>query len=310
MNLNDSGIAAVLLFFSLYLVLEFQDIGVSIISPVVSRTREENKAALGLLKPGIDGNEIWLFLGMAGIGAGLFGGVYSWAALPVLAGAACIGMLFRLSAPFLPNIFKSGIMMKLLSAISFINLFVTGVIIFSLIGKSTYEFSWYTLFGGIWLIISSVQMGSLYGAVKVVNPLGERFRATSLVTGLLSLTLFVIFVFLSFLFIDVLKDQGDIYFSGAALSVILSILSFVAIRMRKLYLGLVAGYLYHFYSVLTMMIPLYLEIVNKAGESFTMTGNGELPVSTLIIGGAVFSGAVFIYRLLRKKEEYTWNDYI
>ncbi len=53
-----------LCFFGLYMILEAADWGLSLAAPIMSRNREENKAIIGLLRPGLDGNELWFFLGL------------------------------------------------------------------------------------------------------------------------------------------------------------------------------------------------------------------------------------------------------
>ena len=45
------------------MILEAADWGLCLAAPIVSRNREENKAIIGLLRPGLDGNELWFFLG-------------------------------------------------------------------------------------------------------------------------------------------------------------------------------------------------------------------------------------------------------
>ena len=54
MDLGNLSIYISFFFLVLYLALEAQDLGIGIISSAVSRNQDENKAALGLLKPGID----------------------------------------------------------------------------------------------------------------------------------------------------------------------------------------------------------------------------------------------------------------
>ena len=67
MDSVNFGIYIPILFFVLYFILEIQDLGICAVSVFISRNQEENKAALGLLKPGFDGNEFWLLLGTIGL---------------------------------------------------------------------------------------------------------------------------------------------------------------------------------------------------------------------------------------------------
>ena len=61
MSADSNVLLLPLCFFGLYMILEAADWGVTLAAPLVSRNEEENKAALGLLKPGLDGNELWFF---------------------------------------------------------------------------------------------------------------------------------------------------------------------------------------------------------------------------------------------------------
>lgn len=110
MDSVNFGIYIPILFFVLYFILEIQDLGICAVSVFISRNQEENKAALGLLKPGFDGNEFWLLLGTIGLGVGTYGGIYDCGMIALVLGVAGLGMLSRCGAPFLRDIFKSKIM--------------------------------------------------------------------------------------------------------------------------------------------------------------------------------------------------------
>ena len=99
MDSVNFGIYIPILFFVLYFILEIQDLGICAVSVFISRNQEENKAALGLLKPGFDGNEFWLLLGTIGLGVGTYGGICDCGMIALILGAAGLGMLSRFAAP-------------------------------------------------------------------------------------------------------------------------------------------------------------------------------------------------------------------
>ena len=69
MNADSNVLLLPLCFFGLYMILEAADWGLCLAAPLVSRNNDENRAILGLLKPGLDGNELWYFLGFFMMGA-------------------------------------------------------------------------------------------------------------------------------------------------------------------------------------------------------------------------------------------------
>lgn len=307
MDLGNLSIYISFFFLVLYLALEAQDLGIGIISSAVSRNQDENKAALGLLKPGIDGNEIWLFLGLCGITASV--GTYHRDYMIFVVCSAGIGMLFRLAAPYFRDIFKTKVMMSVLSVLSVINVFAAGMVLFSLPEYKTFDFSFYTVSGCMWLIVLSIQAGALYGAVKVVNPLGERYRATALVTIPVSLLLFITLAVYSFSLTNFVDNQPLFYWGGSVFAVILLMMSFIALRMRKLWLGLVAGYLYQLTAMITISFSVGVRTAVETPQNCILPENTELLYPLLMMGG-IISGAAFIYRMVRKKEQYIWNDYM
>ena len=309
MDSVNFGIYIPILFFVLYFILEIQDLGICAVSVFISRNQEENKATLGLLKPGFDGDEFWLLLGTIGLGAGIYGGIYDCGMIALVLGVAGLGMLSRCGAPFLRDIFKSKIMMRLLSVLAIINVFVVGMVFFSLSEHKIFNFSLYTLLGSIWLIIISIQTGSLYGAVKVVNPLGERFRASSLVITPISLLTFLTLAAYSFLSTNFMEGSQSLYVWGSVFSILLLVASFVTLRMRKLWVGFLLGYLYQIIAIVTISFSVFLRTAGNNMENGMLTFGTELQYPLIVIGG-IISGTVFIYRIVRKKEKYIWSDYI
>ena len=309
MDSVNFGIYIPILFFVLYFILEIQDLGICAVSVFISRNQEENKAALGLLKPGFDGNEFWLLLGTIGLGAGIYGGIYDCGMIALVLGVAGLGMLSRCGAPFLRNVFKSKIMMGLLSVLAIINVFVVGMVFFSLSEHKIFNFSLYTLLGCIWLIIISIQTGSLYGAVKVVNPLGERFRASSLVITPISLLIFLILAVYSFLSTNFMEGSQALYVWGSIFSILLLVVSFITLRMRKLWMGFLLGYLYQIIAIVTISFSVFFRIAGNNTGNGMLTLGTELQYPLMVIGG-IISGTEFIYRIVRKKEQYIWSDYL
>ncbi len=54
--MESNALLLPLCFFGLYMILEAADWGLCLAAPIVSRNREENKAIIGFLRPGLDGN--------------------------------------------------------------------------------------------------------------------------------------------------------------------------------------------------------------------------------------------------------------
>ena len=73
MNADSNVLLLPLCFFGLYMILEAADWGLCLSAPLVCRSRDENRAVLGLLRPCLDGNELWYFLGLFMMGAAILG---------------------------------------------------------------------------------------------------------------------------------------------------------------------------------------------------------------------------------------------
>ena len=183
------------------------------------------------------------------------------------------------------------------------------MVFFSLSEHKIFNFSLYTLLGCIWLIIISIQTGSLYGAVKVVNPLGERFRASSLVITPISLLTFLTLAAYSFLSTNFMEGSQSLYVWGSVFSILLLVASFITLRMRKLWVGFLLGYLYQIIAIVTISFSVFLRTAGNNMENGMLTFGTELQYPLIVIGG-IISGTVFIYRIVRKKEKYIWSDYI
>lgn len=291
-------------FLGVYMLLEAADWGVSLAAPFVARSEEEKKAALGLWKPGLDGNELWLALGL----------LLLWAGLPsldgslptmLLAGFAGLGALLRLVACLARQAFSTSAIWHGLHGISVISLVLMGLSISSFLTGSLLSATGVVL--AIWMLIAFFQMGCLYGAVKVVNPLGERFRASSLVSGVLGLIVYVVSALLLYVNAGDLYQYGMLFWISLGAAVVLSLVAFVLTRMRHAAAGLVVQFV-------SLVGALTTVLSSAASVLFVQQGGvGQaMPApSTALLGvAAVWSLAALGWRLFRKKEEYVWDDHV
>ncbi len=95
-----------------------------------------------------------------------------------------------------------------------------------------------------WLILAAFELAALYGAVKIMNPLGERCRAAFLVSSILQL---LFFLGMAFLLKGDIADGplAGLFWIGLAVWPVLSIASFVLARMRRTIVALAALYIAH-----------------------------------------------------------------
>lgn len=286
-------------FLGMYLFLESLDWGLSLAAPFVARNQEENKAVLSLLKPGIDLNEAWLIFGLSLVASAVpaaAGGAMHDSVMAMLS-VAVVGGALRILAAFFRNVFGSALILKGMSLYSVLALFVIGLSGGAMVtGRNLMSGVGIVL--SLWLILACFQLAALYGAVKIVNPLGERCRAAFLVSSILQLFFFLGMAFLL---------KGDIadgplsgfFWIGLAVSSVLSIAVFFLARMRRTIVALAALYISTFFSV-----SLY-----AAGLSSKLQGAStpEPMVMAVITGWTV---AVLLWRLYRKKVDYEWKDHI
>lgn len=286
-------------FLGMYLFLESLDWGLSLAAPFVARNQEENKAVLSLLKPGIDLNEAWLIFGLSLVASAVpaaAGGAMHDSVMAVLS-VAVVGGALRILAAFFKNVFGSALILKGMSLYSALALFVIGLSGGSMVTGGNLM-SGVGIVISLWLILAFFQLATLYGAVKIVNPLGERCRAAFLVSSILQLLFFLGMAFLL---------KGDIaagpfsgfFWIGLAVSTVLSIAAFVLARMRRTMVALAALYISTFFSV-----SLYAD-----GLSSKLQGAStpEPMVMAVITGWTV---AVLLWRLYRKRVDYEWKDHI
>lgn len=313
----EASVAALLLpscFFALYLVLEAADWGLCLAAPLVSRSREENRAVLSLLRPFLDGNELWFFMGFFMLSMCLpdaqDSGLHAWymTMLALVAG----GALLRMAAVFLTKTFSSQAMMKGLSVFALVALFLTGLLGTAILFDDGSVFTLSGVFCAVWTVLACFQIGSLYGAVKVVNPLGERFRAAFLVSSCLSVAAYLIFAVTLRLSLGEQWEAGGYFWMSLIATALLFAAAFFFTRSRHPAAGLAAAYASSFFamaiyfSAYVMVIPKIHVIDMEALKA----GMDSVPGAAFLAAAAVWSLGVFAWRLFRKKVVYQWEDHI
>lgn len=282
----------------IYILLEASDLGISVASAFLGRSREEKEAALSLLAPCLDGNELWL------IAAGLFTGFGFLEEHIALLGLGAVAVAtggIRFFAVILKKTSAAPLLMRLSSLCSLVALLFIGMASWQAGAQEAELFSAGGLLAGLWVILMSLQAGTAYGSVKVSNPLGEHFRALSLLSAIGAVLLF-----LAILFVipgGVLEGEAALAFCGA--SFILYIGAFILLRMRKNGAGWILSWL-----ALASAILFYVTAFTK----------GKLPMEevlavsderAIVLGAAaIWSLASLAYRTARKQVIYEWKDHI
>ena len=284
-------------FLGMYLFLESLDWGLSLAAPFVARNQEENKAVLSLLKPGIDLNEAWLIFGLSLVASAVPAADTMHDSVMAVLSVAVVGGALRILAAFFKNVFGSALIMKGMSLYSALALFVIGLSGGSMVTGGDLM-SGVGIVISFWLILAAFELAALYGAVKIMNPLGERCRAAFLVSSILQL---LFFLGMAFLLKGDIADGplSGLFWIGLAVSSVLSIASFVLARMRRTIVALAALYIATFFSV-----SLF-----AAGLSSKLQGAStpDPMVMAVITGWTI---AVLLWRLYRKRVVYEWKDHI
>ena len=89
---------------------------------------------------------------------------------------AVVGGALRILAAFFKNVFGSALIMKGMSLYSALALFVIGLSGGSMVTGGDLM-SGVGIVISLWLILAAFELAALYGAVKIMNPLGERRRS-------------------------------------------------------------------------------------------------------------------------------------
>ena len=314
MNADSNVLLLPLYFFGLYMILEAADWGLCLAAPLVSRNREENRAILGLLKPGLDGNELWYFLGMIMMGAAIPGIADgpTGGSRTVLILLVALGAVLRLAAAFMRNTFSHSAVMKGMSLFSLLALVTMGLLSAFLLTPEKSVFSFSGILCALWMVLASFQLGTLYGAVKIVNPLGERFRAAFLVSGVLTVAVYIILVVLLKNIAGDSLMYGSFFWISLVATALLFIAAFFFTRMRHVNAGLVAVYVSSFFAI-TIYLSAYAAVLPTL---FPVNVNDlkqvmdEMPGMALLTASFVWTLASFLWRQMRKKENYEWKDHI
>lgn len=301
-------------FFALYLILEAADWGLCLAAPLVTRSREENRAVLSLLRPCLDGNELWFFMGFFMLSAGLpdmqDSGMHFWyMAMLVLVGVSAV---FRMAVVLVRRSFDSALMMKCLSAFAVAALFLMGLLGAYVLMDEGSLFTVTGVFCAVWTVLACFQIGSLYGAVKVVNPLGERFRAAFLVSSCLSAVFYVVFAVSLRMELGDAWEAGGYFWLSLLAATVLFFASFFLTRSRHPAPGLAAAYASSFFAI-AIYFSAYVMVVpavHTVDIAAMKAGMDAVPGTAFLVIAAVWSLGAFCWRLFRKKVEYTWEDHI
>ncbi|WP_299001133.1 cytochrome d ubiquinol oxidase subunit II [uncultured Dialister sp.] len=314
MNADSNVLLLPLCFFGLYMILEAADWGLCLAAPLVSRNNDENRAILGLLKPGLDGNELWYFLGFFMMGAAVPEAMKNLSQTGSLALIVFIvaGALLRLAACVARNAFSRPVVMKLMSLFSLVALVVMGLTGSSFLMRDGSVFSVLGIFCALWIVLAAFQLGTLYGAVKVVNPLGERFRAAFLVSSVLTVVVYIILAILLKNHAGDSNMYGSFFWISLVATAILFVIAFFFTRMRHAGAGLVAVYLSSFFAI-AIYLSAYAAVIPQVFpvevESLKNAMDG-MPGTALLVVAFVWTLGAFIWRMCRRKEVYEWKDHI
>lgn len=310
MELSNNIFFLPVCFFALYLILEAQDIGLCLSAPFIAKNKAESKAVLGLLRPGADGNEIWLIAGLSSISLILNGVLFGFSGMVLfLLAIIILSALLRLVGALWADKFDSAMMIKLSGITAFVNIGAVTSIILSVIDESAFSVN--GIFSTIWLTCSFFQIGTLYGALKMTNPLGERFRAASLVSSLFSLATFIIFTVVWYIFIESRMDVDMFFWGLVASALIFSVISFAATRTRNVGAGVICTYLAQLCAAAVYLLGIEGILSAIRPGIIGMGADGYGAEINVIIGiAAVCSAAAFAWRMLRHKETYEWKDHI
>ena len=314
MNADSNVLLLPLCFFGLYMILEAADWGLCLAAPLVSRNNDENRAILGLLKPGLDGNELWYFLGFFMMGAAVPEAMKNLSQTGSLALIVFIvaGALLRLAACVARHAFGRPVVMKLMSLFSLVALVVMGLTGSSFLMRDGSVFSVLGIFCALWIVLAAFQLGTLYGAVKVVNPLGERFRAAFLVSSVLTVVVYIILAILLKNHAGDSNMYGSFFWISLVATAILFVIAFFFTRMRHVGAGLVAVYLSSFFAI-AIYLSAYAAVIPQVFpvevESLKNAMDG-MPGTALLVVAFVWTLGAFIWRMCRRKEVYEWKDHI
>lgn len=312
MCLSSSEMIIPVIFLALFLFFELQDLGIGIMAPFVAKSDEEYEAVRKLLRPGIDGNELWLFLGLFLIGQMSMQKDSYPTMFYLVAAVAAVSLFLRASVVYIcPQKMETPVA-RIVSIVSFITLAFIGLFLFSIGNVSAGLLTASGIFGTLWLLTASIQLGAVYGAFKSVNPLAERWRALSLVVLLVSMICFLIWAIIEIVSVSNLMADNYSLWIMAFISFAFSVISFTVIRLRLVGRGLLASYV-----LLLSELVLFVFISTIYGIiTHTLDGNSILmmmefyPINVWMVVIGIWTLMVFVWKIWRKKINYLWNDHI
>ena len=314
MNADSNVLLLPLCFFGLYMILEAADWGLCLSAPLVCRSRDENRAVLGLLRPCLDGNELWYFLGLFMMGAAIPGvsdNLFHTENI-VLILLVAAGALLRMAASLFRNTCSQPAVMKVISIFSYAALAVMGLAGSSLLMNDGSQFSVLGIFCALWMILAAFQLGTLYGAVKAVNPLAERFRAAFLVSSVLTVVVYIILAILLKSHAGDSNTYGSFFWISLVATAILFVAAFFMTRMRHVKVGLATAYVSSFFAIaiyLSAYAAVLPSLFTVEVDSLKQAMDG-MPSTALLVIAFVWTLGAFLWRQIRKKEYYEWKDHV
>ena len=162
------------------------------------------------------------------------------------------------------------------------------------------------------MILAAFQLGGLYGAVKVVNPLGERFRAAFLVASVLTVVVYIILAILLKSNVGSSHMYGSFFWMGLVATAILFLVAFFFTRSRHVKVGLAAAYLSSFFAI-SIYLSAYavkIPLLYKVEVGALKSAMAAAPGTALLVLAIVWSLGAFVWKQIRKKQEYEWRDHI
>jgi cytochrome d ubiquinol oxidase subunit II len=308
MEITGNVLMFPMIFILLYFLLEAGEWGLMTAAPHAARTKQERSALLNLCRPGLDGNELWLFSGMYLLSQFIpqisqFGGT---ACVTIFAVLAVIGMILRTVGGWLNKSLNSSFFIQINAFISLFTVVFFGLSLGSLV--SGIQEGFLTHFGiifALWMAAASFQTGTLWGAVKIENPLAERLRASFLVSSLVSILFFIILVIMMYSETE-LSSQSVICF---IVSLILNGASFYFARKRSVALSL-GVFIVSLLLACVFILGNSLFLIPSEFAVAASQGMTDIVPAAVLAAAVIWTGASFIYRLARGKIKYAWEDHI
>lgn len=315
MNMYGTAVLLPVCFLALYFILEAGEWGLAMALPLIGKSKEENQAVLKAYRPGLDGNELWLFMGIYMLYEAIptLGGSSAMMSLEIFAALAVLGMILRFIGSFAGKTFASRFFTQLNGILALLAAAFLGLAVGNLLnGEQSTFITGLGILCAVWTVLGAFQVGTLCGAVKISNPLGERMRASFLVSCIPAVIVFVLLALGIRLDADYSDGYSGIFVTCLLCSAAFFIVSFVLTRKRWVKAGLTSIY----FSVLFasglvagaafFLIPSgFVMDLNRLKE-----GMDAIPGSAVLAAALIWTAVSFIYRLARKHIDYKWEDHI